>query len=252
MSIDKLTKLATSLAQQIDNREKIWAPLLATKLAKAAENYPTDSTIIGIATVLNKYADKNSFISRGELRDLYNKFHSRNTKFASLFEEELGETVQLKTPKFAKREDEETEVSTNYLADQVLANALESVFDNKIPLKTYAKNLAEKAKSVVSSTLDIWNLSPSSINVDNGNQKFIVVKANYETPKGITSFYVPVQVIGKDSVGSPTVFIGNGNPQDLNNANVKSYIKNSAGIKLKISSDNVLDVLLQSNFKSGS
>ncbi len=243
MSIDKLTKIATSLANQIDNGEKILAPVLATKLAKASQIYPTDSTIMGMATVLNKYADKNTFISRGELRDLYNKFYTRNTKFASLFEEELGGVQKLASPKFAERNiDESLQVKTDFLADQVLANVLESVFDSKVPLKTYAKDVAEKAKNVVASTLDSWNLAPVSISIDDGNEKFIVVKANYETPKGLTCFYVPVQVLN-NKPALPSVFIGNGSPQSLNNNNVKDYIRKSAGIKLKISGNNVLDAL---------
>ncbi len=55
MSIEKLTKIANSLANQIDNSEKLFAPSLAIKLAKAAEVFPHDPTIVGVATVMNKY-----------------------------------------------------------------------------------------------------------------------------------------------------------------------------------------------------
>ncbi len=243
MSIEKLTKIATSLAKQIDNGEQILAPMLAGKLAKASEIYPNDPTIIGMTKVISKYADKNTFISRGEVRDLYNKFYARNTKFGELFQEELGNFNNLATPKLAERNyNENKEVKTDFLADQILSNVLESVFDNKVPLKTYARDVGERAKNTVSSTLDAWNLSANSVTVDDGNEKFIVVKASYETPKGLTSFYVPVQVVdGKASL--PSAFIGNGSPQDLNNNNVKSYIKASAGTKLKVSAGNVLEAL---------
>ena len=104
MSIDKITKLAASLVKEADNQEKILVPSLAIKLAKAAEVYPHDPTIIGIATVISKYADRNTFISRGEMRDLYRKFYARNNKFTEIFEEELGETEKLVAPKFANRQ----------------------------------------------------------------------------------------------------------------------------------------------------
>jgi hypothetical protein len=242
MSIDKITKLAASLAKQADNQEKFLAPVLASKLVKASEIYPHDPTIIGLASVIGKYADKNTFISRGEIKDLYRRFYSRNNKFAELFEEELGESEQLATPKFAQRENEAVEVKTDYLADQVLSNALESVFDSSSPLKMYAKDAGNKAKTAVASTLDVWNLSPSNLEIETGNEKFIVVKANYETPKGVTGFYVPVQIVN-GKIASPSVFIGNGSPEDLNHGNVKNYITKSAGVKLKISAENILNAL---------
>jgi hypothetical protein len=44
-------------------------------------------------------------------------------------------------------------------------------------------------------------------------------------------------------VASPSVFIGNNNPEDLNHSNIKNYITKSAGIKLKISGENILTAL---------
>jgi hypothetical protein len=241
MSIEKITKIANSLANQIDNSEKILAPSLALKLSRAAEAYPHDPTIVGIASVMNKYADKNTFISKGDFKGLYQKFYSRNTKFAELFQNEIGEQVQLMQPKIAERVDETKEIKMDHLADQVLLNALESVFDNK-SLKMYARDMAEGAKKIVASTLDAWNLNPSTLTVDDGNEKFIVVRAGYETPKGVTNFYVPVEIVGK-GVTSPTVFVGNGTTHDLNNQNVKNYIRQAAGVKLKLSATNILDAL---------
>ena len=242
MSIDKITKLAQSLVTEMDNNEKFLAPVLASKLVKAAEAYPHDPTIIGLTSVIAKVADKSNFISRKELKDLYNKFYTRNTKFGEIFASELGEATHLMAPKFANREEEKNLVSTDKLGDQILSNALESVFDNKIPLKMYAKDVAEKAKSVVAETLSIWKLAASNLEINSGNDKFIIVQANYETPKGKVSFFVPVSVVNS-KVASPSVFIGNGNPLDLNKDNVKSYILKSAGTKLKISSENVLVAL---------
>lgn len=243
MSIDKLTKIAASLATAIDNNEQLLTSVLVHKLEKAAEAYPYDPTIVGMTRVINKFADKNMFVTRGQLRDLYNKFYSRNTKFGELFVEELGEATQLKTPKFANRiANEEVAVSTAHLGDQVLANALESVFDKNVPLKLYAKDVAESAKHIVATTLDGWNLAPTNVDCEAGNDKFIIVRANYETPKGRTYFYVPVQIV-KNKATSPIGFIGNGTSSDLNHKNVKEYITKSAGMKLKISAENVLDVL---------
>lgn len=244
MSLDKLTKLASSLVKQIDDNETFLTSVLANKLAKAAEEYPNDPTIISAASVINKLADKNLLITRKQVKDIYNNYYVRNTKFYDICSEELGEPVKLMAPKFAEKEPEALVEEHDY-ADQVLATALRSVFDASIPLKMYAKDLGEKAKSEVYSTLDSWNLSPSKIDVADGNEKFIVVEASYETPKGLTSLYVPIQI--KDNrVLSPSVFIGNSGPQELNNLNIKDYVTSYAGNKLKLSGTNVLNVITKS------
>ena len=244
MSLDKLNKLASSLAQEIDGKESFFTSVIANKLTKAAEIYPHDSTIISMASVINKYSDKNLFITRKDLRDLYNKFYTRNTKFAEVCQEELGDHVKLMTPKIAAQEDQ-TVVATEHLGDQVLVNALQSVFDSSVPLRMYAKDLGEKAKKVVAETLDTCNLNANKIEIANGNEKFIVVKASYETPKGSTSFYVPVE-ISANKICSPNVFVGNAGIYDLNYANVKTYLTSQAGSKLSLSADVILETITKS------
>jgi len=244
MSLDKLNKLATSLAKEIDDNESFLTSFVANKLTKAAETYPNDSTIISVASIVNKLADKNLLISRKQLKDLHNKFYVRNTKFYEVCESELGEATKLMAPKMASRE-AELELGSEQFGDQVLANALESVFDATIPLKMYAKDVGETAKKAVSSSLESWDLAASKIEIEEGNEKFIVVKASYDTPKGMTSFYVPVQIIA-NKIATPSVFVGNSGPQDLNNANVRGYLTSCAGNKLKLSGVSILQVITKS------
>lgn len=244
MSLDKFNKLVSSLASNLNDSEVFLTTLVATKLVKAAEVYPHDPTIVSIASVVNKYSDNNTTITRKQLKDLYNKFYVRNTKFAEVCGEELGETNNLMTPKYTVRTDE-SEIKTDHLGDQVLVNALQSVFDSNLPLKMYAKDLGEKAKTIVADTLNNWNLPPSSLDVEDGNEKFIVVKASYDTPKGLTSFYIPVQLIS-NKITNPNVFVGNTGPQDLDNLNVKAYVTSNAGSKLNFSGTNILDLITKS------
>lgn len=133
------------------------------------------------------------------MRGLYNKLYSSNTKFADLFENEMSSAEEAAPIKTFKHDDS-PEINQYDYADPVLANALNSVFDKNIPLKMYSEALSNKAKSSVSSTLSSWNLKPSCIETNDGNEKFLVIKADYETPKGITSFYVPVEVISNKIV----------------------------------------------------
>jgi hypothetical protein len=242
MSLEKIQQLVGSLAKSVEDNEKLATPILSAKLAKCLEAYPGDQTIGSMARVISKMASNNTlFIRKADFKSLYHKLHSRNTKFAQLFQEELGVEEHLSEPVTIQR-DEAVQVNAYEVGDQILANALNSVFDKQLPLKMYSQALADKAQYSVASTLDAWSLKPSAISVADGSDKFLVIKADYETPKGITSFYVPVEVHG-NKVVEASVFMGNTGPQDLNHSNLKSYLTTYAGTKLKANGTAILSVL---------
>ena len=244
MSFEKIHQLVGSLAKTVEDSQKIATPFLAAKLAKCMEFYPEDQTIGAMARVIDKMADNNTiFIRKAELKSLYNKLYSRNTKFAELFSEELGiENQNDKLEVNAGALKEGPAIDPYEYADPILANALDSVFDKTATLKMYSKGLADKAEFAVASTLDAWNLKPTSLAVNDGNEKFLVIKADYDTPKGITSFYVPVE-IANNKVAEASIFMGNSGPQELNNTNIKYYLKSFAGSKLQVSAPIILSAL---------
>jgi hypothetical protein len=242
MSVDKLHQLVGSLTKAVGDSEKLATPILAAKLNRCLAANPHDQTIGSMARIIEKMSDNNTlFIRRAELKSLYNKLYSRNSKFAELFQEELGETLSEPEVTTYVR-DEALKSNPYHVGDQVLANALESVFDRSLPVKMYSQPLANKAVKSVVSTLEAWNLRPTNLTVSDGNDKFIVIKADYETPKGITSFYVPVEV-AKTEVLDPEVFMGNAGPQDLNHTTIKAYLTQHAGGKLKVDGTSILGVL---------
>jgi hypothetical protein len=239
---DKLQTMVGSLVKALDNNEKIATPILAAKLNKAIKAYPEDQTIGAMWRVIGKMADNNTlFIRRVDLKDLYHKLYSRNTKFAQLFTEEMGTVESLPATKTMERDDA-SEIQPYAVQDQILANALTSVFDKNAPLKMYSQPVANLAKKTVAAALDDYNLNPSNLEVVNGSDKFIILKADYETPKGITSFYVPLE-IHNNKLSPAFVFMGNGGPQELNHSNLKSYITSFAGSKLQVSGTAILNVL---------
>src|ERR1035437_8489221 len=130
MTLNKIQQLIGSISKSVKDNENVFTSILAVKLARCVEMYPQDKTIGSMSRVIEKMASNNTkYIKRSELKDLYNKLYSRNTKFAQLFQEELGSApVELSTPTVYVR-DEATEVNTSECGDQVLANALTSVFD---------------------------------------------------------------------------------------------------------------------------
>lgn len=242
MSLDKIQQLVNSLAKSVDDNQKIATPVLAAKLANAVDAYPGDQTIGAMSRVIGGLATHNTmFISKAELKALYTKLYSRNTKFAELFQDELG-VVEEQAPVTTMQRDEAVNLNPYEVADPVLANALNSVFDKHLPVKMYSQALANKAMASVGSTLDSWNLKPSSLTVNDGSDKFLVIQADYETPKGVTSLYVPVE-IRNNSVVEASVFMGNSGPQELNHTNIKTYVRGHAGSKLKVSGAGILSVL---------
>lgn len=246
MSFEKIQQLVGSLANKIENNEKLATPVLAAKLNKSIQQHPHDQTLGAMSRVIGKMAENNNlFITKAELKTLYKKLYSSNTKFAEIFQQELGAVDSLATPTTYERDEATQAVNTYEVGDAVLANALNSVFDNG-PIKMYSQALADKAKASVVSTLDSWNLSPSSVSIEDGSDKFLVLKADYETPKGITSFYVPVEIT-KNKVVEASVFMGNGGPQELNHTSIKSYVMSQAGTKLNISASNILGVLTKAS-----
>lgn len=244
MSLDKMQQLVSSLVKSVEDNEKVVVGVLAAKLAKCVDAYPEDKTIGGMHRVISKMADNNAiFISRAQLKELYNKLYTRNTKFADLFQEELHIDANLETAK-APQHDDSVEVKPYEVQDQILANALGSVFDKTLPVKMYSQVAANRAQKYVLSSLESWNLHPNDLTVDSGNDKFIVIKADYDTPKGITSFYVPLQIEG-NTVIEASIFMGNSGPQELNHVALKEYLTKNAGNKLKITGSGILHVLTE-------
>lgn len=243
MSREKIAQLIGSLAKSIEDNERIATPVLAAKLAKAVAAYPSDQTIGAMSRVISKMASNNTlFIRKSELKSLYNKLYSRNTKFAQLFGEDLGATDTLATPQIYERDESTQEANLFQVADPILSNALNSVFDRHIPLKLYSQELANKALRIVSNSLDVWNLKPTSLVVDDGNDKFLVIRADYETPKGITSFFVPIET-RNNRMTKASIFMGNTGPQTLDHTTIKSYLTSLAGQKLRIDGASILSVL---------
>lgn len=242
----KLQQLASSLVKSAADNEKIATPFLVAKLNKHLQSFPEDQTLGAMSLVLGKMLQNNSlFIRRADLRTLYSKLYSRNTKFADLFKDELGAVEALQGAKTLQRDDNSQPLDTYHGADPILANALQSVFDKHLPVKMYSQALAERALKSVAAILDVWGLKPSTLNVEDGNDKFLVVKADYETPKGITSFYVPVETPG-GKVLEPTSFLGNKQGlQELNHTNLKTYLTTHAGTKLQVRAADVMGGLVK-------
>ena len=176
MSFDKLHQLVGSLAKAVEDNQKLATPLLAVKLAKYVAAYPQDKTIGGVARIITDMTRNNTnFIRQSDFKSLYHQYHTVNTKFAEIFQEELGqapaEPTVISSNGTIFQRDDTVKANAYEIGDQVLANALESVFDKHLPLKMYSQPVANKALKSVGSTLDAWNLRPTQLSVGDGNRE---------------------------------------------------------------------------------
>jgi len=245
MDFNHIKKVANSLSKLIEDSEKIALPIFVAKLAKASELYPEDQTIGVMADVTARMASsKKMFISRAEIKDLYNRLYSRNTKFAELFKNELGSIEKAVAPKVNNREgnDEDlTILSKAYdkVVDPALANALNNAFGNKV--KTYTDTSADSAKTICTRECSINKLA-SKVDVANGNEDFIICRVAFETPKGQTSVFVPIELsAGKALI--PSIFIGNNGPEDFSKTNLAQYVFSNAGKKLNLNENVVFQAV---------
>ena len=248
MSLDKDNEVANAIgilrhfSQIMEKGEKLAIPVISAKLHKMAEAHPYDQTIIAMDAVITKMENHDKlFITQSELKSLYNKLYSRNSKFAEYFKDELGTVATPTGPTIDKTQETTIDKIHEKFSDPILSNALDAAFGNDT-LKSYSSDVAAQAKRAVASNLDMWNLRASKVDVESGNENFIIVKADYNTPKGVTSIFVPVETI-KGKVVEPEVFMCNAGPQDLNHVNIKKYLIAFAGTKSKVRSQDILAVL---------
>ncbi len=238
----ELIKLASSLQKFMEENEKLSLPILSIKLAHARQAFPEDYTIGIIHNVVSKMMGSKTLISRAEFKDLYEKFHSRNTKFAGVFHEELGTLPELKGPTYADPSpDQSNEVfqqAYDQMVDPVLASSLQKAFGNP-ETKSYTETMAKKAIKLCQDTLPPLALA-TKVEAINGNKDIILCLASFETPKGTTSIFVPVEMV-ENQMLAPVFFIGNSGPQELTKDNLISHITTKAGEKLTLTAKEVLD-----------
>ena len=246
MSFDQFNTTVNSVAKLVENSEKLAVPVLSAKLKRASAQFPEDTTIASLANVFSRMNTK-MFITRGEFKNLYNKFYSKNTKFAQVFETELGTKPVVETKKIANFNGETSrdivKESIDKLVDPVLASGLDIAFGNKST--SFSTVLAEKARKTCISAFKnttLPNHMLKNVVAENGTNSFIICRANFETPKGQVNVLVPVEISDSKTL-IPSVFVGNSGPVDFTSENLVTYIKANAGKKLNITAEKIIQLV---------
>lgn len=247
MSLQRLNELVTRAAKAVYDNEKFAVGVLAVRASKAAQANPTDQTLINMAGFLTKRAASSNklFITRAELKDVYNKLYTPNNKFAGFFAEELGITEAPK-PKTMTRDPNEgknlVEHAYENLADPILSNALASAFDKSIPLKLYSRATAANAQKCCAYELSRQGLPPKKIEVVAGQEDVLICQATYDTPKGEAHVLIPVEIKQQKAL-LPTIFLSRAGFVDLEPQFVEEHLVSTAGKSFKIDVQKLLEVV---------
>lgn len=250
MSLKELNTLVGNVTKALYENEKLAVPLLAVRARKAAEKYPADRTVVAMANFLSKREDNGAtFMPRKELKEVYTKLYSPNTKFASLFVDELGKD-EIQGAKYAQRsENEGTSIDVDYSrsADSILSNALNSAFDKTASYKPYSSATARKAEQACAQELNGLGVPPKMISIFAGNTDILVCDAVYETPKGQSHVLVPVE-LAKDSALLPTIFFSKVGFVDLSKEALEDHVTKTAGKSYHVDGNKMLEVLSAAKF----
>ncbi len=250
MSIDKISKIASSVSQYMNDNEKLSVAIMAARVRKALQDFPEDQTLVQMASVLTRMTGKKGFINRGEFRKMAQSLYTRNTRFNEIFASELNQDTVLKSPTFMSHEgDGDGTLAKDYaaVADPVLANALQSAFDGTAE-RNYSDKAALASVRKVAQNLSRFGLECRA-SVATGSPDCIIVDASFETPKGWTNVMVPVELHEGQPL-DPSAFVSNRGSEDFTKDNFRDYIVSSAGQKLNVLPAQLLKIV--NNIKSGS
>jgi hypothetical protein len=228
MRPSELTQAISKLQAALDNAENINLAFFARKLAKTASLYPEDQTIGQMALAVNRMNLGNKLnISRSEVKDLYRRLYSRNTKFAELFQEELGQVESLATPTLYQRPENTNEIDLSKEGDQVLLASLNAAMGNT--KHAFTDKFANEAEKLVELECSFPKMVPE-VETVGGNEECVICSASYATPKGKATFYVPVEIVQKKAT-IPSIFMGKTGPKEINKSNIEQYLEDFFVVK---------------------
>ncbi|HUU88835.1 MAG TPA: hypothetical protein VMX17_13940 [Candidatus Glassbacteria bacterium] len=240
------------LANKLFAAEKLMVPRLQTLAKRGAENHPNDQTLRMMYNVLQRMNEHDKmFITRGEFRELYNKFATNGNKASGYFTKELAldELPKGKVMKYS--EDASRDIiqeAFDNTADKSILNALNEVWDDSGKLnknaeyKMYNPDTAEKAASVAHLTLVRMGLEPKTVKTFAGSTDFIICDATYDSFKGEAHVLIPMET-SASGVLIPNMFVTKYGFADLTKPNLVKHIADSSGNSLLVKASDLMNTL---------
>lgn len=243
MSLRDLENIVGGAVKALHANEKFPVGVLAIRAERAAQSFPNDPTLVAISNFLTKRASTQTFISRAELKDVYNRLYTQNNQFGKLFAEELGTTGEQSKVKTASRDPLEGTSLIPAIYEKYGNAELAEIMGgfispNKSDRKLYSSKLAKAASDTCLYELDKF-ATPRKIEVVAGKADLLICKATYETPKGQVSTFIPIEVMNGVPL-LPTVFLSQTGFQDLSKEAMEKHIVESAGKKFEVDLEKLL------------
>jgi len=251
--LNNISNVVMKAAKAVYDNEKFLVGILAIRAGKLAQAYPTDPTIVGCSNFLRKRAaSRADWITRAELKSVYNRLYSNNNKFAAEFKDELG-LVESDPRTLMKRDPHEgenlVESAYNQFGDSLLSEQLEAALDKKTAFKLYSSATAKDAQKTCARELNSFGAFPKKLAVVAGQSDILICQATYETPKGQSSILIPVEI--KEGMAlMPTMFLTIGGFVNLNKSTLQEHLKATAGRNFKVNVQELLGRI--SEAKNGS
>jgi len=255
--LTQIAKIASEINAFMDNGDFVTSAL-SKKASDLTNLYPHDPTVTGMARTLAGMQSRQELISKNEFVKLYNRFYTPNNQFVSSFKKELGikDASDLAAEAAKKIEKEKQSIKENAAApsrqkaDTLLASALEKILEGgKKEFEGYTKKQEANAVDCVSQCLsDMIPEMKCKLSVDAGNRKVVVVRGDFNTPKGRSSIYIPVEILDNDECICLGVFVGTDGVDDLSKRALISSIKKSVGKPARYTGRLILSAIMS---KSG-
>lgn len=248
--LNKLRNIVKQTAEAVFNNEKFTLGVLAVKAKQLVDVYPHDSTAIGMYRFLDKRANngKDIFISRGELKDVYNKLYSNTTKFGTHFKDELGLVDTQPTNTMIRDANEGTQLMQDFQDHMesdfdhgtfnALSEDLSAVLEGK-EFKPYTGKVAKLAQKTCARELNTHGLLPKKMTVVAGQPDLIICRATYDTPKGQASILIPVEIQHNTAL-PPQMFLSTGGFAEINKSAILGYLKETAGKQFTVNAQQLL------------
>lgn len=246
MTLDRdVVKAIEQAAKTLQAEEKFPVPVLAVRAAQAAQTYPHDAPLVTASNVLRKMAETKLFISRKELNSLYDQLYSPNTKLAQVFEVELARPALASATMIRRDSFEDVPLDFDYknVANPLLSNALEAMFDGSKEERLYSSASAVSAEKSCLHELTAHGVAPKKVGVFAGRDDMIVCQATYETPKGQAHVLVPVE-LSEGKALLPAMFLSQAGFVGIDSKALSNHIASTAGHSFKVDGEKLLDILL--------
>ena len=243
----KINNVVKIAASAIEDNEKFLVGPLAVRARKLAEANPADQTVVGLSGYLRKRADSGAvFITRADLKSVYNQLYTLNNGFVKNFQKELGITDEVEKTKVRHDPNEGSDLiaqACDKMGDQVLVQGLKAAFDDTIPYRPYSDEMGRSAQRTCAHELNCMGVLPKKIEVVAGRENVIICQAMYETPKGSCYVLVPVEVKNGKTL-MPSMFLAKEGFVNISADAIHSHIEKTAGKSFQVNVEKLLNNIL--------